>query len=229
VGGHDQAALHGLRRDGYAILPGAVHRDLVGRLLETSARLAADPQHVSAISLGSAAHFGVACPIASPYLDALECDGLLDLTTAYLGTSVTLLEVMLNVARPHGQSDQPPHADEPASADGPTAIVWNIALHSLGPGNGMTELYPTTHCTVAPPSQQIRYQPDLHPGDVLVRDAALVHRGRANLSAHVRLLLGIGLTRRVLLPDEVRQIDGDVLTALPRERWALLAQHSVRT
>jgi ectoine hydroxylase-related dioxygenase (phytanoyl-CoA dioxygenase family) len=214
-----------LNHEGFVVLPGVVEPHAVKRLHGAASRLAAASAHRKATSLGSGSHFGVACPLVRPFVDLLSCDALLELTTAYLGDDITLLEVMLNIARRYGSADQPIHADEPLAADGPTAVVWNVALHALGPDNGMTELYATTHRgrNRAPDG----YQPELGPGDVLVRDASLLHRGRANRSDQQRLLLGIGVTRRPLQPAEVQVIDLSLLRELPATRRSLFAQHAV--
>jgi ectoine hydroxylase-related dioxygenase (phytanoyl-CoA dioxygenase family) len=158
--------------------------------------------------LASPSHVSFLFPLKHPCVGAnvLFADRPLALTRAYLGADCFLYVCEVNVAFAGGSTDQRPHPDEPHDELGPVGLAWNLAISSCGPHNGMTRLWPGTHLRHlefgdVPDGDAGQFQPVLGPGDLLIRDLAVVHKGVANPSGQDRFLISLNFFKAVRAPE----------------------------
>ncbi|MDF2708571.1 MAG: kanJ [Nonomuraea muscovyensis] len=153
-----------------------------------------------------------------------------------------------------GSSPQPVHADweplwpQPGLAHPPFMLAVNIALVDTGEHNGSIEVWPGTHelasrevyrhgslCVreelleerrAARPPERVA----MRPGDVLVRDVRLWHRGTRNTSGTARPMLWLLLAAPWLRAEPSVLLEAGVrgeVEALPVEVAAEYARHPV--
>ncbi|WP_101786720.1 phytanoyl-CoA dioxygenase family protein [Nonomuraea indica] len=153
-----------------------------------------------------------------------------------------------------GSSPQPVHADweplwpHPGLTHPPFMLAVNIALVDTGDDNGSIEVWPGTHVLASPevyrhgslcvreellagrravrPPERVA----MRPGDVLVRDVRLWHRGTRNTSGTARPMLWLLLAAPWLRAEPSVLLEAGVrgeVEALPVEVAAEYARHPV--
>ena len=213
---HLADSISALRTDGIVVLADIIKPATIKILLDKSLEdLQALLNRPDAPFNWTRGHVQQAPPPFPPYLfrEILVNDLVISVTKEILGAGLKSVFYSGNTATP-SENRQPVHADEgqlwPNLEMVPPAhsLVVNIPLVDMGPENGSTEVWPTTHVDPAVSIQsgdiEIPYekleaqrakrppiQPVVRAGSVVIRDIRMWHAGMPNRTQHPRPMIAM--------------------------------------
>lgn len=213
---HLEAMLQAMKEDGLMVIRGAVDPDHVAVVRE--GMLADLAKILKAQKTAENFTAGHLQQDPSPFPEFLFPDILFNpyaaaITRAIMGPETKLSTYSGNTNMP-GSENQPVHADVPQlwadleRATPPFGIVINITVVPTSARNGGTEVWPGTHLDTSHNfnEEEIKIdadsceaqrkitpplQPEMEPGDLLLRDIRLWHRGMTNPSSEPRPMIGL--------------------------------------